>query len=153
MELRLLDYYLIINISICNILVMFCWLCTEETHISLSIFFQRPADIIHRKKPSAFWFSFTTIERLWCQLEQMISLGNMVNQCEKLKKLLHEALLRHLNLVCPPTSISLCAPFFFLNFTLLLLLYEKFLPFLSIIFSQRSTRMMHYLLLLFNKKV
>lgn len=69
--------------------------------------FQRPADIIHRKRPSAVWFPYTTIERLWCQLEEMISSGNMVDQCDKLKKLLHEALLRHLNLVF---SISLCGP-------------------------------------------
>ncbi|RVW42677.1 Nuclear pore complex protein NUP160 [Vitis vinifera] len=60
---------------------------------------QRPADIIHRKRPSAVWFPYTTIERLWCQLEEMISSGNMVDQCDKLKKLLHEALLRHLNLL------------------------------------------------------
>lgn len=76
---------------------------TEATTLLLeyieSFASMRPADIIHRKRPSAVWFPYTTIERLWCQLEEMISSGNMVDQCDKLKKLLHEALLRHLNLL------------------------------------------------------
>ncbi|KAL3538416.1 hypothetical protein ACH5RR_001782 [Cinchona calisaya] len=59
----------------------------------------RPTDIIHRKKQCAVWFPYTTIERLWCQLEESIRLGHMVDQSEKLKKLLHGALLKHLSLV------------------------------------------------------
>ncbi|KAM7478594.1 hypothetical protein LguiA_026807 [Lonicera macranthoides] len=59
----------------------------------------RPADVIRRKRTSAVWFPYTTIERLWCQLEESIRSGRMVDQCEKLKKLLHGALLSHLNLL------------------------------------------------------
>ncbi|XP_027108120.2 nuclear pore complex protein NUP160 [Coffea arabica] len=59
----------------------------------------RPADIIRRKRQCAVWFPYTTIERLWCQLEESIRLGHMVDQSEKLKKLLHGALLKHLNLI------------------------------------------------------
>ncbi|XAR49206.1 hypothetical protein NMG60_11032316 [Bertholletia excelsa] len=59
----------------------------------------RPTDIIRRKKPSAVWFPYTTIERLWRQLEDLISRGHMVDQCEKLKMLLQGALLNHLNLL------------------------------------------------------
>ncbi|KAM7250291.1 hypothetical protein ACFE04_022174 [Oxalis oulophora] len=60
---------------------------------------QRPAGIISRKKPFAVWFPYTTIERLWCQLEGLSSSGHMVDQCEKLKRLLHGALQSHLKLV------------------------------------------------------
>ncbi|URE35061.1 Nucleoporin Nup120/160 [Musa troglodytarum] len=59
----------------------------------------RPADIINRKKMSATWFPYTTIERLWCQLEEMRSSGHMVDHCDKLKKLLQEALMKHLKQV------------------------------------------------------
>ncbi|CAH9085976.1 unnamed protein product [Cuscuta europaea] len=59
----------------------------------------RPMDIIRRKRPSAVWFPYTHIERLWCQLEQSISLDHMVDQSEKLKKMLHGALQNHLNLL------------------------------------------------------
>lgn len=57
---------------------------------------QRPADVINRKKMSAIWFPYTTIERLWCQLEEMQSAGRMVDQCDKLKQLLRGALSSHL---------------------------------------------------------
>uniref|UniRef100_A0A5B7BIU5 Uncharacterized protein n=1 Tax=Davidia involucrata TaxID=16924 RepID=A0A5B7BIU5_DAVIN len=60
---------------------------------------KRPTDIIRRKRPCAVWFPYTTVERLWCQLEELISLGHMIDQCEKLKKLLHGALQSHLNLL------------------------------------------------------
>ncbi|XP_020089864.1 nuclear pore complex protein NUP160 isoform X3 [Ananas comosus] len=56
----------------------------------------RPADVINRKKMSAIWFPYTTIERLWCQLEEMQSAGRMVDQCDKLKQLLRGALSSHL---------------------------------------------------------
>ncbi|KAF5731788.1 nuclear pore complex protein [Tripterygium wilfordii] len=59
----------------------------------------RPAYLINRKKPFSVWFPYTIIERLWCQLEEMISLGHMVDQYAKLKNLLHGALLKHLQLL------------------------------------------------------
>ncbi|GMY33051.1 nuclear pore complex protein NUP160 isoform X1 [Fagus crenata] len=59
----------------------------------------RPVDIINRKRPFAVWFPYTAIERLWCQLEESISSGRMVDHCDKLKKLLHGALLKHLQLL------------------------------------------------------
>lgn len=59
----------------------------------------RPADVIRRKRTSAVWFPYTAIEQLWCQLDEMIQLGHMVDQWEKLKKLLRGALLPHLNML------------------------------------------------------
>lgn len=59
----------------------------------------RPAGIIHRKRPFATWFPYTSIERLWCYLEESIRAGHMTEQCEKLKALLHGALRSHLILV------------------------------------------------------
>ncbi|CAI9101446.1 OLC1v1038776C1 [Oldenlandia corymbosa var. corymbosa] len=59
----------------------------------------RPSDVIRRKRQSSVWFPYTHIERLWCQLEESIRLGHMVDQSEKLKRLLQGALLKHLNLV------------------------------------------------------
>ncbi|PKA58130.1 hypothetical protein AXF42_Ash019834 [Apostasia shenzhenica] len=59
----------------------------------------RPADAINRKKMSAIWFPYTAIERLWSQLEELRSSGYMVEQYDKLKRLLHGALLNHLKLV------------------------------------------------------
>lgn len=58
-----------------------------------------PGDIIRRKRSSAVWFPYTAVERLWCQLEEMITRGHMIDQCQKLKKLIQGALLRHLNLL------------------------------------------------------
>nr|GMD42356.1 nuclear pore complex protein NUP160 isoform X1 [Ipomoea batatas] len=76
---------------------------TEATNLLLeyieSFACLRPMDIIRRKRSSAVWFPYTLIERLWCQLEQSIKLGHMVDQSEKLKKMLHTALRNHLNLV------------------------------------------------------
>ncbi|GAB4847402.1 hypothetical protein Ancab_026460 [Ancistrocladus abbreviatus] len=59
----------------------------------------RPADIMHRKRPFSAWFPYTAIERLWCQLEESIRLGHMVEQCEKLKNILLGALRSHLHLL------------------------------------------------------
>lgn len=73
-------------------------LVTEECLCCLHL--QRPVDIIHRKKMSAIWFPYTTIEHLWCQLEETKSSGHMVDQCDKLKRILQGALGSHLNLVC-----------------------------------------------------
>jgi nuclear pore complex protein Nup160 len=74
---------------------------TEATNLLLeyieSFASVRPAEIIRRKRASAVWFPYTTIERLWCKLEESIRLGRMVIQCEKLKNLLRESLLNHLN--------------------------------------------------------
>ncbi|KAK1303809.1 hypothetical protein QJS10_CPB11g01906 [Acorus calamus] len=73
---------------------------TEATNLLLeyidSLASLRPADIINRKKMSAIWFPYTAIERLWCQLDQLRSSNHMVDQCDKLKKLLQDALLKHL---------------------------------------------------------
>ncbi|KAK6121287.1 hypothetical protein DH2020_044990 [Rehmannia glutinosa] len=59
----------------------------------------RPADVIRRKRPFAVWFPYTSVERLWCLLEESIRLGHRIDQSEKLKKLLHGVLLNHLNLL------------------------------------------------------
>lgn len=76
---------------------------TEATNLLLEyielLASTRPSDIIHRKKPCSVWFPYTIIERLWCQLEELINRGHMTDQCHKLKKLLHDALLRHLKLL------------------------------------------------------
>ncbi|XP_057863623.2 nuclear pore complex protein NUP160 isoform X2 [Cryptomeria japonica] len=56
----------------------------------------RPADIVKRKKMSAVWFPYTSVERLYCILSEMINAGQMIEQCDKLQKLLHGALLGHL---------------------------------------------------------
>ena len=60
---------------------------------------QRPADLLHRKKMSAAWFPYTAVERLWCQLGDMQRAGHSVDQCDRLKKLLHGALMSHLQQV------------------------------------------------------
>ncbi|XP_057965063.1 nuclear pore complex protein NUP160 [Malania oleifera] len=76
---------------------------TEATNLLLEYIERfasmKPADIIQRKRPSAVWFPYTTVERLWGRLDELITLGHMVDQCEYLKRLLHGALLRHLKLV------------------------------------------------------
>ncbi|GJM90187.1 hypothetical protein PR202_ga06444 [Eleusine coracana subsp. coracana] len=59
----------------------------------------RPVDVLHRKKMSAAWFPYTAIERLWGQLEEMQRAGHSVDQCDRLKKLLHGALMSHLQQV------------------------------------------------------
>ncbi|WCJ18053.1 SUPPRESSOR OF AUXIN RESISTANCE1 [Euphorbia peplus] len=59
----------------------------------------RSSDLVHRKRPLAAWFPYSVIECLWCQVDEMINLGHMVDQCDKLKKLLHGALLNHLKLL------------------------------------------------------
>lgn len=59
----------------------------------------RPADVIRRKEQFAVWFPYTTIERLWCLLEESIKLGHRIDQSEKLKKLLHGVLVNHLDLL------------------------------------------------------
>ncbi|KAJ4829819.1 hypothetical protein Tsubulata_025329 [Turnera subulata] len=73
---------------------------TEATNLLLeyieSFASVRPSELINRKRPSAAWFPYTTIERLWCQLEDLIKLGHKTDQYEKLKRLLHGALLKHL---------------------------------------------------------
>ncbi|GER54989.1 suppressor of auxin resistance [Striga asiatica] len=71
-------------------------LLIEHTESLASV---RPADVIRRKRPFAVWFPYTSIERLWCLLGESIKLGHRVDQSEKLKKLLHGVLLKHLNLL------------------------------------------------------
>ncbi|CAN4110826.1 unnamed protein product [Withania somnifera] len=71
---------------------------TEATNLLLEYIESfRPADIIRRKRSFAVWFPYSLIERLWCQLQQSIKLGHMVDQSEKLKKLLQGALMNHLH--------------------------------------------------------
>ncbi|XP_054791802.1 nuclear pore complex protein NUP160-like isoform X2 [Prosopis cineraria] len=76
---------------------------TEATNLLLefleSFTSMRPADIIRRKKPFAVWFPYTTIERLLYQLEELIKMGHMVDQCDKLKKMLYSSLHNHLKLL------------------------------------------------------
>lgn len=74
-------------------------MCTFLNSTICFHYLQRPADIIRRKRPFAVWFPYTLIERLWCQLQQSIKLGHMVDQSEKLKKLLQGALMNHLHQV------------------------------------------------------
>ncbi|XP_030553691.1 nuclear pore complex protein NUP160 isoform X1 [Rhodamnia argentea] len=73
---------------------------TEATHLLLeyieSFASVRPAHLIHRKRPSAVWFPYTTVERLWCHLEQLTRSDEMAGRWQKLQKLLHAALLSHL---------------------------------------------------------
>ncbi|KAK9122460.1 hypothetical protein Syun_020077 [Stephania yunnanensis] len=59
----------------------------------------KPANVINRKKMSAIWFPFTTIEMLWCQLGELSSSGHITDQCDKLKRLLRGALTNHLKQV------------------------------------------------------
>ncbi|XP_062224093.1 nuclear pore complex protein NUP160-like isoform X2 [Phragmites australis] len=59
----------------------------------------RPVDVLHRKKMSAAWYPYTAIERLLCQLEEIQIAGHSVDQCDRLKKLLHGALMSHLQQV------------------------------------------------------
>ncbi|XP_020527451.1 nuclear pore complex protein NUP160 isoform X1 [Amborella trichopoda] len=73
---------------------------TEATNLLLEYIeafaAMRPVDIVRRKKMCAVWFPYTSIERLWSQLSEMRSSGLMVDQCDKLQKLLHGTLLNHL---------------------------------------------------------
>lgn len=73
--------------------------CCQSLEEIFPFLFQKPTDIVRRKKPFSIWFPYTCIERLWLQLDESIRLGHMIDQCEKLKSCLQEALLKHLNLV------------------------------------------------------
>ncbi|CAN6466089.1 unnamed protein product [Victoria cruziana] len=59
----------------------------------------RMANILNCKKMSSVWFPYTAIERLWCELQGLKNSGHMVDQCDKLQKLIHGALLGHLRQV------------------------------------------------------
>ncbi|KAI4300319.1 hypothetical protein L6164_033710 [Bauhinia variegata] len=80
-----------------------CGRYTEATYLLLEFIESharmRPMDIIRRKRPFAVWFPYTTIERLLYQLEELIRMGHMVDQCDKLKKMLHSSLQSHLKLL------------------------------------------------------
>lgn len=80
--------------------LLFVWLIFWFLFAAIINYLQKPTDIINRKRPFSVWFPYTAIERLWCQLEELIRSGHMVDQCDKLKKLLHGTLLSHLKLVC-----------------------------------------------------
>lgn len=60
---------------------------------------QKPAEVLKRKKVSGVWFPYTTVERLWWALEKTMNSGRMLEQCQKLKGQLQQALLNHLKLV------------------------------------------------------
>ncbi|KAL0753645.1 hypothetical protein Bca101_091313 [Brassica carinata] len=68
-------------------------------HLSISCIHMKPAEILKRKKVSGVWFRYTIVERLWWALEKTINSGRMVEQCQKLKGQLHQALLNHLKLL------------------------------------------------------
>ncbi|KAJ4895010.1 SUPPRESSOR OF AUXIN RESISTANCE1 [Raphanus sativus] len=59
----------------------------------------KPAEVLKRKKVSGVWFPYTTVERLWWALEKTMNSGRMLEQCQKLKGQLQQALLNHLKLL------------------------------------------------------
>ncbi|VVB11793.1 unnamed protein product [Arabis nemorensis] len=76
---------------------------TEATNLLLeymeSFASSKPAEVLKRKKVSGVWFPYTTVERLWWELEKSMNSGRMLEQCQKLKGQLHQALLKHLKLL------------------------------------------------------
>ncbi|CAM8903551.1 unnamed protein product [Rhodiola kirilowii] len=80
-----------------------CGRYTEATNLLLEYIESyatiRPNDIGHRKKTSAAWFPYTTVEHLCFQLDQMIKLGRMVDQCNKLKMQIYTTLEKHLKML------------------------------------------------------
>ncbi|XP_024008157.1 nuclear pore complex protein NUP160 [Eutrema salsugineum] len=76
---------------------------TEATNLLLeymeSFASSKPAEVLKRKKVSGVWFPYTTVERLWWELEKTMNSGRMLEQCKKLKGQLHQALLNHLKLL------------------------------------------------------
>ncbi|CAH8297272.1 unnamed protein product [Eruca vesicaria subsp. sativa] len=76
---------------------------TEATNLLLeymeSFASSKPAEVLKRKKVSGVWFPYTTVERLWWALEKTMNSGRMVEQCQKLKGQLQQALLNHLKLL------------------------------------------------------
>ncbi|CAA7059224.1 unnamed protein product [Microthlaspi erraticum] len=76
---------------------------TEATNLLLeymeSFASSKPAEVLKRKKVSGVWFPYTTVERLWWELEKTMNSGRMLEQCQKLKEQLHQALLNHLKLL------------------------------------------------------
>ncbi|XP_023645299.1 nuclear pore complex protein NUP160 isoform X3 [Capsella rubella] len=67
---------------------------TEATNLLLeymeSFASSKPAEVLKRKKVSGVWFPYTTVERLWWELEKTINSGRMSKQCQKLKAQLHQ---------------------------------------------------------------
>lgn len=118
--------------------ILFLAMCTFLNSTIYCHYLQRPADIIRRKRPFAVWFPYSLIERLWCQLQQSIKLGHMVDQSEKLKKLLQGALVNHLQQVCFTLKTS------FLRLNLLSLL--RLISLLFLILSLKWIQMMWCLL-------
>lgn len=60
---------------------------------------------------TATWFPYTIIERLWYQLEEMRKSCHMVDDCDRLKKMLQEALMKHLQQVRRSSSQEPGVPF------------------------------------------
>ena len=58
-------------------------------------YLQGPAGIIHMEETSAVWFPYTTIERLWSKLGELIKSGHNTSQCEEQKSLLKAALRKY----------------------------------------------------------
>ncbi|KFK45088.1 hypothetical protein AALP_AA1G342200 [Arabis alpina] len=85
---------------------------TEATNLLLeymkSFASSKPADVLKRKKVSGVWFPYTTMERLWWELEKSMNSGWMLEQCQKLKEQLHQALLKHLKLLKVDSDDFLC---------------------------------------------
>ncbi|CAI0427991.1 unnamed protein product [Linum tenue] len=69
----------------------------------------RPSNLLNRKKPFAAWFPYSTIELLWCRLEDSITSDRMIDQSEKLKRLLHGALHSYLRLLKVDNDDALAA--------------------------------------------
>uniref|UniRef100_A0A0A0LKG2 Uncharacterized protein n=3 Tax=Cucumis sativus TaxID=3659 RepID=A0A0A0LKG2_CUCSA len=76
---------------------------TEATHLLLeymeSFASMAPADLINRKRPFSICFPYNAVQYLWCKIDELIRSGHMVDACEKLRNLLHGALLNHLKLL------------------------------------------------------
>ncbi|XP_022928856.1 nuclear pore complex protein NUP160 [Cucurbita moschata] len=76
---------------------------TEATHLLLecmeSFASMPPTDIINRKRPSSVCFPYNAVQNLWCKIDELIRSGHMVDACEKLRNLLHGALMNHLKLL------------------------------------------------------
>ncbi|XP_008457194.1 nuclear pore complex protein NUP160 isoform X3 [Cucumis melo] len=76
---------------------------TEATHLLLecmeSFASMGPADIINRKRPFSVCFPYNAVQYLWCKIDELIRSGHMVDACEKLRNLLHGALLNHMKLL------------------------------------------------------
>lgn len=85
------------------------WILWATHHTeSCSNFLQGPADIINRKRPFSVCFPYNAVQYLWCKIDELIRSGHMVDACEKLRNLLHGALLNHMKLVYCTLMLDSC---------------------------------------------